>query len=224
MKSLHQDVMTLPSSITMPLMKLPCTSTALRTSRGIVLISPGKKIPEQAAAVAKFGRVTDLIAPNLLHHVNLHLAQREFPDATIWGVPGFKQKRPDLAWDKVLDRDSWTYADEIKVFPISGIPKINECVFLHLESKTLVVTDLFFNLLDAKGLGAWIILNMFGTYRKFGISSFFLRWVQDKSAFKASLQEIADSDFDAIVMGHGHPITENAKQRFTTALKERDLL
>lgn len=224
MRSLHSDILTLSSSITMPLMKLPCTSTAIRTSRGVVLISPGKKIPEQAAALSKFGRVTDLVAPNLLHHVNLHLAQKEYSNATVWGAHGFKQKRPDVAWDKFLDRDSWTYADEIGIFPIAGMPKINESVFLHFESKTLIVTDLFFNLLDAKGIGAWMILNMFGTYRRFGISSLFLRAVEDKAEFKKSLHEIANCEFDSIVMGHGHPVTENAKEHFTTALKERDLL
>ncbi len=224
MKPLHEDILTLHSSISMPLMKLPVTSVALRTSRGVILVAPGKKTPAQEAALSSFGRVTDIVAPNLLHHVSIHLAQKTFPEATIWGVEGFKKKRPDVAWDKVLDAKSWNYSDEIRAFPIAGIPEINECVFLHMKSKTLLVTDLFFNLLDAKGIGAWMILKMFGTYRRFGVSSFYLRNVKDKEAFKNSLKIIGACDFESIVMSHGDPVTENAKVLFSSALKERDLL
>ena len=224
MRPLHEDVLTLPSFVSMPLMKLPVTSVALRTSRGVVLVSPGKNIPEQAGTLSSFGRVTDIVAPNLLHHASIHLAQKTFPEATLWGVEGFQKKRQDVAWDKILDAKSWSYSDEIRAFPLAGAPKINECVFLHLKSKTLVVTDLFFNLVDAKGIGAWMILNMFGTYRRFGISSFYLRYVKDKAAFKNSLKIIAACDFESIVVTHGEPVTENAKAAFTSALKERDLL
>ncbi len=224
MKPLHEDILTLHSSVSMPLMILPVTSIALRTSRGVVLVSPGKQIPEQEASLRSFGRVTDIVAPNLLHHVSIHLARKTFPEATLWGVEGFRKKRPDVAWDKILDAKSWNYSDEIQVFPLAGAPNINECVFLHLKSKTLVVTDLFFNLLDAKGIGAWMILKMFGTYRRFGISSFYLRYVKDLEAFKNSLKIIAACDFESIVMTHGAPVLENAKAVFTSALKERNLL
>lgn len=221
---LNDDVLVLPSSVNMPLMKLPVNSVALKTSRGVVLISPGKKIEEQKGELTNFGRVTDLVAPNLLHHLSIHLAERTFPDATIWGVEGFKQKRSDVRWDKILTAGSWNYSDEIQVFPVAGIPSINECVFLHTKSKTLVVTDLFFNLLRAKGIGTWIILKMFGTYRRFGVSSFYASFIKDKEAFKKSMRQILDANFETVVMSHGEPVTRNAKSLVESALKERDLL
>lgn len=208
----------------MPLMQLPVTSTALRTSRGVILIAPGKKIAEQAGLLNQFGRVTDIVAPDLLHHLSIHKAQQIFPQATLWGVDGFRLKRPDVEWNKTLDLRSWTFSDEITLIPINGIPRLNELAFFHQKTKTLVVTDLFFNLLGAKGIGAWIILGLFGTYRKFGISSFYLRAVQEMDAFKKSLRDIAALDFETIVMSHGEPVTENARSLFNSALKERDLL
>lgn len=217
------DVLLLRSTTKMPLMKLPVTSVALRTSRGVVLIGPGNKTPAQENEIANLGRVTDVVAPNLLHHLSIHAAQKTFPQATVWGVEGFRTKRADVAWDKILNERTWTYHDEIRVIEIKGVPKINECVFFHLASKTLVVTDLFFHLTKAKGLGAWIILQLFGTYRKFGISKFYLRFAEDKSAFRKSLGEIAALDFVNIVMAHGEPVTSNARELFETALKERGL-
>lgn len=221
---INNDVVILKSTVKMPLMKLPLNSVALKTSRGVILISPGKDIAKQAAEISSLGRVTDLVAPNLLHHKSLHLAEAVFSQATVWGVEGFKTKRPDLAWDKILTEDSWNYGDEIDVIEIKGTPKLNECVFFHTASKTLVVTDLFFNLVDTKGLGAWLILKMLGTYRKFGISRFYLRAVEDKEAFKKSMKAILGLDFKTVIMSHGTPVTENAREAVTSALKERDLL
>lgn len=221
---IHDDVLTLHSTVNMPLLKLDVTTTALRTSRGVIIISPGKKIAEQETKITQLGRVTDLVAPNLLHHISLLKAVQTFPQATVWGVEGFKLKRPDIAWDKVLTESTWNYSDEIQIIPIHGIPRLNEIVFFHIASKTLVVTDLFFNLVDAKGIGAWIILNLFGTYRRFGISSFYMRSVTDRPAFIESLKKIARLNFDKIIVAHGQPILTNARELFDRALIERNLL
>lgn len=221
---IHDDVLVLPSIVKMPPMNLPVSSTALRTSRGVVLISPGSNTRKQADEITRFGRVTDIVAPNLLHHRSVHLAQDVFSQATLWGVPGFREKRSDLVWDKLVTQAEWTYADEIQLIEIGGVPSLHECVFFHKSSKTLVVADLFFNLLHAKGLGSWIILKIFGTYRRFGISSFYLRAVTDQEAFKKSLRDILALDVQNIVMGHGDPVTHGARDLIHRAIKERDLL
>ena len=220
---LHEDVLVYGSSKSMPLMKLPVVTTAIRTSRGIVLIAPGQETAQHEAQLEQFGRVTDIVAPNLYHHESIHLAQKTYPQATIWGVEGFKAKRPDVAWDKVLTRDSWNYSDEIDLIEIKGT-NINEMVFFHQKSKILVVTDLFFNLMHPKGVGAWLILKMFGTYKKFGISSLYMRGVQDLEEFKRSLKEILKFDFQTIVVAHGEPLKQDARAHFERALHERNLL
>lgn len=207
----------------MPLMALPTTTTALRTSRGVVLISPGRSTPQFEADLEELGRVTDIVAPNLFHHLFIHLAQKIFTQATLWGVRGFREKRPDLQWDKLLSEGTWGYQDEIEVIEIQGAPTATETVFFHKASKTLVVTDLFFNILNPKGLGSWIILNLFGTYRRFAISKFYLKLAIDRDAFKASLARVSKLDFDKIVMAHGEPVTENARKLFENALNERGL-
>lgn len=219
----HDDVLLIRSSVSMPLMTLPTTTTALRTSRGVILISPGKNIADFESELAAFGRVTDIVAPNLFHHICLHRAQKIYTQATLWGVSGFTEKRADLNWDKVLSEKTWNYQDEIEVIEIKGAPVATETVFFHKSSKTLVVTDLFFNILDAKGIGSWIVLKMFGTYRRFALSKFYLKLATDRASFKDSLAKVAALDFDKIVMAHGDPVTENARALFERALTERGL-
>ena len=222
-EKLHDDVLLISSSIKMPLVQLGIKTPALRTSRGVILISPGKNIAEYQMELEDFGRVTDILAPNLLHHMSIHRARETFPQATLWGVPGLKEKRADVPWDKVLTPESWSYDDEIQMISIDGIPARNEVVFFHRGSKTLVVTDLFFNITKPRGLGAWIILHLFGTYKKFAVSSFYLRFIEDRAAFLNSIRKISELPFDKIIVSHGDPVTGQARELFNRALGERNL-
>ncbi len=221
---LHDDVLLLQSKIKMPLVQLGVTTTAIRTSRGVVLISPGKNIRDYESTLEDFGRVTDIVAPNLLHHVSIHTARELFPQANLWGVDGLKAKRADVPWDKTLTPSTWSYDDEIQMIPVEGIPSCNEAVFFHRESKTLIATDLFFNITKPKGLGAWIIFHLFGTYKKFAVSSFYMRFVKDEASFKNSIQKIFALDFDKIVVAHGDAVSTGAKAKVEAALRERNLL
>ncbi len=214
------------STLKMPFLKLPANSTLLRTSRGLLLISPGRATESLASEMTEFGRITDIVAPSLLHHLWVHKAQAAFPQATVWCAKDLNKKRPDVRWDKAVTKDSWTYRDEIEVTEIKGT-KFNEVVFFHIESQTLVVTDLFFNLVkpkDTAGFGAWIILKIFGTFRRFGMSSFYLRGVTDQAAFRQSLLEVSKYDFKTIIVAHGDPVTQNAREMFDRALRERKLI
>lgn len=221
---IHDDVLLLQSKIKMPFVQLSVTTTALRTSRGVVLISPGNNIRDYERQLEDFGRVTDIVAPNLLHHVSIHKARETFPQATLWAVEGLKAKRSDVPWDKVVTHDSWSYDDEIQMLTVDGIPSCNEAVFFHRASKTLVVTDLFFNIAKPKGLGSWIIFHLFGTYKKFAVSSFYMRFIKDHAAFKNSVRKISELDFDKIVVAHGDAVTTGARGLFDHALRERNLL
>ena len=50
------------------------------------------------------------------------------------------------------------------------MPKIQEWVFFHHVSQTLIVTDLVFNLRETRGWNTSICLTMFGTRGRFAQS------------------------------------------------------
>jgi len=83
---------------------------------------------------------------------------------------------------------------------------------------------LCFNLLENRGLGSWIILNLLGTYNRFAISKFFLKFCTDRTLFERSLVRILDEDFDNVVMGHGSVAYGGAKAKLKDAIMERGLL
>lgn len=191
----------LDSQIRMPLMTLPVRTVVLTTPSGMILLSPGSKLSVEE--LRQTGDVTDIVAPSLLHCAGVALASQVFPKARVWGPVGAKKLKPELPWTDFLGEEEWPYQGSIRHIPLKGVPENQESVFFDTSSKTLYVTDLFFNLQHAKGLGARIILGLFGTYRKFGMSKLYLKYVQDRTAFEESLRDILAQDFDRVVMAHG---------------------
>lgn len=204
----------------MPLMALPVRTTIVTIAHQNILISPGSQL--NLEDYNSMPNITAIIAPNLFHCAGVEKAAKHFPNASKWGPPGVKEKFSALHWDQYLNNSKWLFDPDLNLIPILGMPKINEMIFYHKSSKSLIVTDLCFNLIDANGFGAWLILSLFGTYQKFGISRFFLKYVEDPIAFKSSIQNLFDFDFDHIILSHGQNIIGNAKAHLQKALKERN--
>lgn len=214
------EVKFIDSNKKMPLMTLPVRTSVLRLANGIVLLSPGSQLTKDQLQQA--GEITDIVAPNLFHCAGIKLASEVFPQANVWGPIGARELKPHLPWTHILGKDEWPFEDELSHVVLGGAPSIQESVFIHKVSKTLYVADLFFNLQNASGLGARIILGLFGTYRRFALSRFFKRFIKDHNAFEASFKKILSHDFNCIVMAHGE-LLENAHQAARDAARERGL-
>lgn len=206
----------------MPLMELPVQSVVITTARGKILISPGSQLTSEQ--LKGESDVTDLVAPSLLHCAGMKKAIQHHPNAKKWGAPGARQVKTKIPWDEELTTEKWPYSEELSLILLKGMPTINEIIFLHKQSRTLIVTDFCFNLTRAKGFGPWFILSLFGTYRKFGVSRFFLRNVKDMEEFKKSVFEITQLDFDNIVVSHGENVIGGAKLQLIDALKQRGII
>lgn len=205
----------------MPLMSLPVRTTAVQLDGAKILISPGTNLTQ--TSLQNLGDIKAIIAPSLLHCGGVPLAHTIFPKAQLWAPTGAKELKPNIPWTHELSKDPWPYQEQLSLLPIKGVPKINEFVFNHKESKSLILTDLCFNLTDPKELGAWIILHLFGTYRRFAISKFFLKFAEDKVAFEQSLQDILKHDFDNIVVSHGANIVGGGQKKLLQSFQERGL-
>lgn len=210
------------SQIQLPLLILPVRTVIVPTKRGNILISPGSKL--SLNQLDMIDNVSDIIAPSLWHCGGISLAHNSFPNARVWGPPDVTLHKPEIPWTNQLTPAQWDLTDELVLLPIAGMPKVQECVFIHSKTQTLIVADLAFNLLKPKGFGAWLILKIFGTYNQFGISRLFLKAVKDQAAFVESVGKILIHDFDRIVMSHGDAIQSNGKKILTKALQKRGII
>lgn len=199
-------------------MELPVRSVVFKLSSGTVLLSPGSKLSRQHLSQA--GEVTDIVAPSLLHCTGMMQAIQVFPKARVWGPLGAREAKPEIPWTHLLGKDAWVYEGELQSIPIGGIPGNQESVFFDVTGKALYVTDLFFNIQNPRGLGARLILGLFGTYRRFALSRFFLKLVKDRTAFEASLKKMLACDFKKVVVSHGE-VLEPAREKVIEAILER---
>jgi hypothetical protein len=185
----------------MPFMPLTVRTSVISLPNAKILFAPGSGLTK--AQLKEAGDITDIVAPNLLHCAGIPPAIEVFPKAKVWGPPGARTAKPEIAWTNELNEASWPYEEGLKLITLNGMPKVNEVVFVHPPSKSLLVTDMFFNITHPKGIGAWLILNMFGTYKRFAMSKFFAKFVQDKEAFTKSLKKIMANDFENVIVSHG---------------------
>ncbi|WP_105170106.1 DUF4336 domain-containing protein [Pseudoalteromonas sp. T1lg23B] len=107
------------------------------------LHSPIKMTDVILREVSSLGEVKYLIAPNELHHLYLHDWQQQFPEAMLMGTAQVARKRFDLAFNSLLSEDFLPpWPDDITYLLFTGSPAMEEAVFFHRPSRTLIVTDL----------------------------------------------------------------------------------
>jgi hypothetical protein len=121
--------------------------TVIRLQNGSLWIhSPEKLNKALKEELAGLGKVEYLISPNKLHHLFLSEWLSVYPDAKCYAAPGLAQKRHDINFTKQLSNSSEKeWEDEIEQIIFQGSPLMEEVVFFHASSKTLILTDLIEN-------------------------------------------------------------------------------
>lgn len=206
-----------------PGLKLPARSVLVNEAGRGILFSPIAFSDQQVSQIRSIGEVTDIVAPCLFHHLSVPRSIDLFPKAKIWGVPGFKEKRPDIPWSDVINEANWPYRDFLEICQLQGVPKMNEAEFFHRPSKTLIATDLIFNMARPAGWLAPILLRMMGNYDGIAVSRLLGLLTQDKEALQQSLGKVLQWDFDGIVMSHGARIEKGGPEKLRAALRKRGL-
>ncbi len=178
-------------------------------SGGLWLHSPVPINDALARAVETLGRVQYLVAPNLFHHFYMPAAMERWPEAELWVPAGMAEKVPELAAGKLLaaaDADGGeapAWAAEIDSLAVTGAEKINERIFLHRETGTLVVTDLLFNWGRARGFWQRIIFAIMGVNNGLRQSRAWRMVASDRAAAADSLKPLADWPVRRLIPCHG---------------------
>jgi glyoxylase-like metal-dependent hydrolase (beta-lactamase superfamily II) len=194
-----EDRARLPGGLMMPI-----RMTVVRLPGGGVLVhSPTPLRDGLAEAVAALGPVRVLVAPSLLHHVSAGAWHARFPEATLWGAPGLRRKRPDLAIGAMFDEVTPPWADTFTPLALGGCPSLNEVVFFHAASRSLVCSDLLFNVRAPEGWAMKLVLTLAGTRGRLAMSRAWRRYGRDRAALRASLEQMLAWRFARVLPGHG---------------------
>jgi len=196
-----------------------CRMTVIRLpDGGLFLHSPVKLDDATRAALDPLGPVRWIVGPNKVHHFFLADYVRAYPDAQLVGAPGLPEKRRDLAFAHVLhDGAPLPFDAALRRRHVAGAPFMDEVVFLHPPSRTLVLTDLAFNLPPGARNEARLFHWLVGATGRFGPHRIVRFGIRDRSAARRALADVLDWDFDRVVVAHGEVLAAGGKEAVRNA-------
>jgi hypothetical protein len=166
----------------------------------------------------KLGKIAHVVAPNRLHDECLSEFQTAYPAAAFHHAPGLSAQRPDLRFATELsDVAHPDWAPDLRQHLVRGMPKLNEVVFFHPPSRSLIITDLAFNLGPEGPFFTKLALRLNDAWGRFTPSRLCRSLMTDRAAVRASLDHILSWDFNRIIVGHGRNIESDGRARFAEA-------
>jgi len=187
-------------------MHLRMRMTVVRLANGALwLCSPIQIDPALAGELAALGEVQDIVAPNRFHRRFATAAKQRYPGARLWAAPGLAQKKPEIPFDGTLsEKTDW--GNELQSLFLAGAPAWSEHVFFHRPSRTLICTDLLFNIRGESHRLTRFFYRLFGMWQRFGPNRLW-RWLpKDRAALAASIERMLAWNIHRVVMAHGDPI------------------
>ena len=132
----------------------PTRMTVIRLNSGDLFVhSPTALTAELRSAVDSLGPVRHLISPNKIHYWWIGEWGSAYPDAVKWASPGSRPAAQEQGWefDRDLDENADPAWDEdIDQQIVRGGRFMDEVVFFHRSSRTLILADLIENFELAK--------------------------------------------------------------------------
>jgi hypothetical protein len=197
------------------------TLIRLRTGK-LVIHSTAAFSPEDVREIASLGEPGWLVDAMLLHDTFAKEGRAAFP-----GIPYLApEKFAEVA--KVDSRPLLPapaeWQGELEVQRIDGAPKLDEHVFFHVLSRTLIVADFVFNF-EGQGT-AWerfFRRYAMGLRHEPNMSRVFRALISDREAFKRSVANVMAWDFDRVIVGHKEVIPSAGKVKVQRALLDAGL-
>ncbi len=189
----------------------PTRSVIVRLATGDLWVwSPVALSPELEAGIRALGEVRHLVSPNKLHHLFLGDWQARFPDARLWGPASVQKKRRDLSFEPPLeDVPPPAWGTDLDLAWFTGSPVLDEIVFFHRPSRTVLIADLSENFSEAFLEAHWpaparLLARVWGIMEGRGHAplEWRLSWIRRGPARQA-LARVLNWDPERVIMAHG---------------------
>lgn len=177
------------------------------------LHSPTKISRSLIDEILALGDVKYIVSPNKIHHLFMQDWIQEFPNAKSYASPGLAEKRKDIQFSKelgTLPENEWV--KDIDQTTFKGSSVMEEVVFFHRSSKTLILTDLIENF-KPESLNWWrrIVAHLGGVLSPNGKTPADWRFsfIFGRKEAKKSLATIIEWKPENIIIAHGECIFGN---------------
>lgn len=213
MQKVADNIYTLEAGLRFFGLPIDTRMTVINTADGVLVHSPVKAPVDILAGI---GELRWAVAPNKFHH--LYVGDWIDAGAEGWAAPGLPDKRKDLTFTGVLNEVGEPFGDEILAIPLTCFPMSNEVVLFHKPSRTLVVTDLVFNLSKQAKFSARAAFAMAGAYPGCKTSNL-ERILMKRDLARQDFETILAQEFDRIIMSHGDIVETGGKDALKHAFR-----
>ena len=186
--------------------------TLVRLASGDLLVhSPIAIDDAMQSEIDVLGSVAHIVAPNIYHHIHAKSASELYPRAKVHLAPGLSKKRSDIRVDALLgDGSDPGWGDDFEAIPLRG-NMLNETVFVHHPTGTLVCSDLLENFETSDHWFTRVFLKVNGVYGKPGVSFAIRMAYRDRPNARKSIDAILERPFDKIALAHGNPVLQDGR-------------
>jgi hypothetical protein len=166
------------------------------------------------------GPVRAIVAPSIAHFRCVNPFRRHYPGARLYASPGLARRTFGIPFDAILGDDPPAeWAGEIDQLALRGHRFLDEVIFLHRASRTLILTDLLASIhADSPWIGRMIWRAM-GIYKRPGVPPEIRITFHDRAAARKSLETILAWEFDRVLYCHGQPIESGGKDALRQAYR-----
>lgn len=192
-------------------------------SGGLVIHSAIRLQAQDYAKIDALGKVEYIVAPNAYHTSEVHFFANRYPQAKVLVPKSVAESLKKHCQVHGTLPEAWSprLREEVGCLEFEGTRGLAECVFFHRPSKTLLVTDLVFNMQQEVFGGMKLFFKLNKIYKRFGPSRIFRYvFVNYPEVARESFNEIMRWDFDRVIMSHGEILNTGGKEALKRGFEE----
>jgi len=153
-----------------------CRMTVIKMNNGGLFVhSPVALDASLKAAVDALGVVRHIVSPNYEHVKFAQQWAQAYPEAYMWACPGLAEREPQVKFtheiptgirpssfpgysDQTMPDAMWDTQEiqplhfDCEINPFTGRPFFNEVIFYHVPTRSLIMTDTYWNYPQADGV------------------------------------------------------------------------
>lgn len=199
--------------------RLRSRTTVVRLSGGALWVhSPCAPTDEVCAALDALGEVRWIVVPNRFHHLQTPATAARYPEARVVGPRSAQARNPHVRLTLGTDDPEYLRSTpELAAIQLGGIPFLDETVFFHQASGSLIAADLLISACARDHFTWRMAARIWGRYEKVRTPPD-VQWnTRASPAVAESLAQLRALPLQRILVAHADPITDRPAQQLADA-------
>ena len=201
-------------------LRISTRMTVIRLADGSLLAHSAVPLTvAQKQELDALGPLRHIVAPSAMHHMFVPALAKLYPEAQLYGTKGVRHKHPELPEMQPIPADeSAPWAGQLQCLPVAGIPLLDETLWFHPASGSLIVTDVLQCWQGPLSLPVRMYLGLTGGHERLTVPRTVRMLVKDKAAIRACARQVCALPVQHVILLHNSVISDKPVQCLREAL------